>query len=774
MLSGILTDFKDALMTGLSGTDRPSNLQAGGVWIDTSNQNAPDYTWAFMLFDGVVDIEIFRISILNSFGGAITSDSSFEIRKYSADAVGPILELIKNRISNNGQVLTGDIVSEVKFSGRTNSSTDPVTALLRFTATDNMVTAASGGTFSMYSTADGGPTLAEHLRYIDGLVETVAAHRVNSRILVSQNVATAATIAQLSAAKVVVEMTGATATSIQGINSAHASKSITIHNRSSASVTLKHLNSGAVAADRIKLPHSADHIIYPEESATLFYNTADTYWKLVSSIRKKLSETVEEIEGVYQTWTAPVGVTNIKVVSYAPRGTRRHQRLLLDPFGNLYAWGFNANGMSGVGDTVTRSSPVLVLGGITFRHYMHEDTGGSANQSLSCSTDGIAYGWGSNSGGDLGLGDQIDRSSPVAVLGGIKFAAAGFKSFGMGLTPNGSLYSWGTNQSGQLGLGDTTNRSSPILVLGGLKFAHVAASTDSNGFALGITTSGDLYAWGGNDFGQLGVGDQIARSSPVAVLGGIKFKQVVVGTNSSSILGLAVNGDAYAWGENSNGQLGVGSVAHQSSPVLVVGGIQFKRIGITGGTHSSYGLSTSGDLYAWGDNLSGQLGVGDVTPRSSPVAVLGGLKFKYFTAAAAIAGGVTSDGSAYAWGNNVKGSVGDGTSVSRSSPVAVIGGLKWEYASVDPISHGLSTDGTTYYWGSGNSNALPLGDTVSRSSPVAVVGPAGYGINVPLEEVYLSVIPGQSYTVVLSQGTSFFGDNQIGIGVGRIIISYDT
>src|SRR5690606_19403934 len=109
---------------------------------------------------------------------------------------------------------------------------------------------------------------------------SIVPHKLNAQQLVSQNVATTATIAQLDASKSVVEMTGSTATDIQGVNSGQDSKVLTIHNRSSAVVTLKHQDENATEADRLSLPDEEDYAIPPEGSTTLIYSTADSRWKI--------------------------------------------------------------------------------------------------------------------------------------------------------------------------------------------------------------------------------------------------------------------------------------------------------------------------------------------------------------------------------------------------------------------------------------------------------------------------------------------------------------
>ncbi len=198
-------------------------------------------------------------------------------------------------------------------------------------------------------------------------------------------------------------------------------------------------------------------------------------------------------------------------------------------------------------------------------------------QALGINTAGAAYAWGFNSSGQLGLGDVTPRSSPVLVLGGKtwKWIATGF-SCSYGIDSNDDAYAWGINTNGNLGLGDVTPRSSPVLVLGGLKWRRIYGSM-SGRYAAGITTSGDAYAWGAGSNGQLGNGGVTARSSPVLVLGGLKWQSLNASVKNA-VIGFATNGSAYAWGLNDFGQLGVGDVTPRSSPVLVLGSLLWRSV----------------------------------------------------------------------------------------------------------------------------------------------------------------------------------------------------
>ena len=775
MLAGLLDDFKDALVSGCSGTSRPANLLAGGMWIDTSLQAAPNYYWTLKIYDGTSDIEVFRVSVLTGASGFTMASDEFTIRKISADTAAAILNLIKNRIANTGQVLNGDTIAEIRFTGRTNTSTDPIVAYLKVNASEDETSSEFGVTLSFNSTAVGTSQLLEHLRFITEIVEFVLPHKINSTILVSDNIATALSLL-ITGDKILSELTGSITSNIHGIEVAETSIKY-IHNRSTAEVTLKHESVSASATERLKLPESEDLVLLPECSAVFFYCTTDSRWKYLFGYPTRVRTFIYNFAEGYSEWIAPfTGNARISAFQEPTEGlsdasdSSSFSRAALN---NLLSWGDNTHGQLGTGDALHKSVPTLVVGGIQFKDAMI--SGGS---SCGITDREISYAWGRNQHGQLGLGDVVPRSSPVAVLGGLKFTRMDIGESSYALQYSGAAYAFGRNQHGQLGLGDVVPRSSPVAVLGGLKFASLFHGADAEGSTFGVARdTGILYAWGQNTQGRLGVGDISSRSSPVAVLGGLKFKKVVLGANST--VGLTESGVAYAWGSNADGELGVGNVVSRSSPVAVLGGLTFSNIFslLTGAGNSFFGLTDDGVLYAWGYNIHGQLGLGDVVPRSSPVAVLGGLKFSKIARLSASSPSIVAvekgTGSLYAWGQNVSGQLGLNDVVPRSSPVAVLGGL--EFASVamgDEYIYGQASDGVFYAWGY---NALgQLGDNsiTSRSSPVAVQGIAEILFEVPTVKV-VPVVLGTTYKIKLCGGISFFDSTPIGKNIRRATVAFE-
>lgn len=471
------------------------------------------------------------------------------------------------------------------------------------------------------------------------------------------------------------------------------------------------------------------------------------------------------------TFTAPGGVkyVNLYGIRNPPKfyntDTSAPAMFMVDSGSRGWAWGNNNNDSIGDGTGTNRSSPALILGGLSFAALYTNLT-----TTYGLTTSGVAYGWGLNSSGQVGDGTATTRSSPALVVGGLIFQrliTTNVASFCMGLTPNGTLYSWGLNNDGQLGVGDTTNRSSPTAVAGGLVFADVWSGNDS---VVGITPAGVAYAWGINTKGEVGDGTTTARSSPTAVVGGLTFSRVI-STNDSTVnatFGITTSGAAYAWGSNVHGLLGVGDTTARSSPVAVLGGLTFS--GVYGDPFNGNGtvgfLTTTGSAYMAGINNFGQLGDGTTTPKSSPVAVLGGLTFKQIYVGGSYSYGLTPAGAAYAWGFNGDGELGDGTVTPRSSPVAVVGGLNFIALSERGSGNqaGITPTGMMYSWGINGSGQLGDGTTTPRSSPVAVLGGLAFNLAITESMKKVTVVPGTSYAVNVQQYNGQFGAETLGAG----------
>jgi alpha-tubulin suppressor-like RCC1 family protein len=330
--------------------------------------------------------------------------------------------------------------------------------------------------------------------------------------------------------------------------------------------------------------------------------------------------------------------------------------------GEIWSVGSNFEGRLGLGDVVDRSSPVQI--GISTRWRTVAQRGSGSVAAIG--DDGTLWTWGDNSSGQLGSGTVVARSSPVQVglLTNWKYAEC-FDSSMLGVKVDGTLWAWGQGGAGNLGLPAATARSSPVQV--GLLTNWKQVSTSSS-FSGAVKNDGSLWMWGNNQFGQLGLGTIITRSSPVQVGLLRDWKQLSLGSTTS--YAIKTNGTLWAWGDGEFGQLGINTGADfRSSPVQVGSLTTWKYV--SGGINMAVAIKTDGTLWAWGENTSGKLGLSDTVNRFSPVQVGNLTNWKHVC--------TTSDGFYAVKTDQTLWVVGTQSFGMFSSPVQVGASTNWKY-----------------------------------------------------------------------------------------------
>lgn len=334
----------------------------------------------------------------------------------------------------------------------------------------------------------------------------------------------------------------------------------------------------------------------------------------------------------------------------------------------------------------------------------------------------MTFAWGNNTSGALGLGDVTNRSSPVQigaagdwtrVLGGTDANML----MGIGRKSAGSLWTWGNNDSGQLGLGDLTARSNPTQVGALTTWTDVLSATSS---VLAVKSDKSLWSWGANQSGQLGLGDTAARSSPVQVGSSTDWEKVACGRWHS--LAVRTGGTLWSWGNNTGGQLGLGDLVERSSPVQIGSSTDWSKV--SSGGYGCFAIKSTGTLWAWGNNQNGALGLGDVTGRSTPTQVGALTDWKIVSAGwIDVTAAVKTDGSLWAWGNNASYQLGLGDTANRSSPTRIGSDTDWQTVRVGSAHMiALKTNGTLWSWGMNTTGQLGLGDVTLRSVPTQIAG----------------------------------------------------
>jgi alpha-tubulin suppressor-like RCC1 family protein/fibronectin type 3 domain-containing protein len=363
--------------------------------------------------------------------------------------------------------------------------------------------------------------------------------------------------------------------------------------------------------------------------------------------------------------------------------------LALGSDGILWSWGLNDSGQLGVGDWNNRIFPTLIASDWNYGIFNNIATiaagSGSYGYTIALKTDGTLWGWGANGAGQLGTGDSYTYEAPYPVTGtNLTTLDSDWASFTAGrshtiaLKTTGTLWTWGDNAYGQLGLGDSgngTNRNTPAQI-GTDSDWFVLAAGDSHSLGLktnpaGGGTGGTLWSWGINWYGQLGLGDTTNRNTPTQV--GTDSDWSIVAAGGAHTIARKTNNTIWSWGVNSYGQLGLGDITVRNTPTQV--GTDSDWSVLAAGSGHSLGLKTNpagggtgGTLWAWGNNTYSQLGLGDTNNKDTPTQVGTDSDWSVLAAGSGHSLGLKTNGSLWVWGNNQSGQLGLGDTINRNTP----------------------------------------------------------------------------------------------------------
>lgn len=228
------------------------------------------------------------------------------------------------------------------------------------------------------------------------------------------------------------------------------------------------------------------------------------------------------------------------------------------------------------------------------------------------------------------------------------------------------------------------------------------------------------YGWGENQYGQIGlVNDTVySRSSPVQV--GAQNDWSSMASGRYHTLFIRSPGELYAVGRNnSQGQIGDGTQINRSSPVQIGALTTWSQV--SAGSLMSAAIKTDGSLWTWGFGTNARLGHNDVISRSSPTQV-GALTDWASVSAGDGCLAVKTDGTLWAWGYGLFAILAQNNTINYSSPVQIGALTNWSVASLGK-THGMAvkTDGTLWGWGFNTPEGF-IGDgtTIGRSSPVQI------------------------------------------------------
>ena len=279
--------------------------------------------------------------------------------------------------------------------------------------------------------------------------------------------------------------------------------------------------------------------------------------------------------------------------------TRRHIKPIMEDVrwaqGNLvitndnglWSWGDNSYGQVGDGTREYRYAPVRIMDNVREAFTM-----GTHNMALTY--DGSLWAWGSNYAGQLGDGTTEDRESPVMIFQNV-LQVSYFSHRATTIITWDGRWSWG---NGRMPSHHPTRRpvNSPVANTAGL-FSQNGLSWLRDGSYFALTYSGELWAWGNNDYGRLGDGSTDNRDNPVLIMSGVS--ELFMGRGYA--IALTADGAVYTWGRNDRGQLGDGTAENQYSPVRILENVQE----VSASNGQNIALTRDGELWLWGSNMHG-------------------------------------------------------------------------------------------------------------------------------------------------------------------------
>jgi alpha-tubulin suppressor-like RCC1 family protein len=294
--------------------------------------------------------------------------------------------------------------------------------------------------------------------------------------------------------------------------------------------------------------------------------------------------------------------------------------LFLKNNGTVYATGDNSAGELGNGTTTNSTQPVEVLMNISTPLTGIVAIAADNNESMAVDNQGRVWAWGLNTNGELGTGNATATPYATQVSGlSNMLAIASGQNHTVALKADGSVWSWGANGSGQVGNGTVSAWvTQPVQVIApatqsGPYLQSIVAVAAGFNHSLAVDNTGKVYAWGDNTYGELGDGDAalLSQLQPVQVKNNTTPITNVVGIVADGTNSFAIenNGNLFAWGDNTIGELGNGTTSAIGTPVNLSPG-QVVNLGAMAMVSNQSAMDSTGTVWTWGDNTNGRLGIG--------------------------------------------------------------------------------------------------------------------------------------------------------------------
>jgi len=290
------------------------------------------------------------------------------------------------------------------------------------------------------------------------------------------------------------------------------------------------------------------------DSHTVAIRTDGTLWAWGSNSNGQLGD------GTTTNRLTPIQIGT--TMNWATVATSRNRTVAIRTDGTLWAWGSNSNGQLGDGTTTDRLTPIQI-GTATNWASVSADW----YHTVAIRTDGTLWAWGQNDYGRLGDGTTTGRLTPIQIGTATNWTSiSAGRNQTVAIRTDGTLWAWGQNDYGRLGDGTTTDRLTPIQIGTAMNWTSVSAT---GGATVAIRTDGTLWAWGVNHWGMLGIdyAPHTVRRTPIQIGVATNWASVAMGWGHT--VAVRTDGTLWAWGRNQWGQLGDGTTTDRHTPIQI-------------------------------------------------------------------------------------------------------------------------------------------------------------------------------------------------------------